>query len=104
MKSVTAVELKQMMDDGQIAALIDVREPFEVEVASIDGINIPMAKLEQHLDQIPKEGTVVIHCRSGARSANAIIRLEALGYTNLYNLQGGILGWSDTVDATVAKY
>lgn len=104
MQTISATELAAWQAAGKDFQLIDVREPFEAEVAEIGGTLIPLATVEQNAGQISREKPVVVHCRSGKRSADAIQRLERMGYTNLYNLAGGILAWSDEVDATVPKY
>ena len=102
MREVTAGELKRMLDRGEQFKLIDVREPYEVEVASIGGISLPMSQLVDRLDEIPKDMTVVIHCRSGSRSCAVIDALSTrYGYTNLVNLKGGILAWQAEVDPSL---
>lgn len=84
--------------------MIDVREPFEVQIAEIGGYEIPLAQIGSRADEVRKDVPVVVHCRSGKRSADAIGRLEQLGFENLYNLKGGILAYSDEVDGTIPKY
>ena len=94
MKQITAKELKQLIDTKADFELIDVREEHEFEEANIHGKLIPMGDVMDRLAEIPKDKQVVIHCRSGARSASIINALEsAHGYTNLYNLQGGIIAY-----------
>lgn len=105
MKEVTPIELKKMLDDKEDFVLIDVREEHEAEIASIGGKLIPMGTVMEHLDEIPKDKKVVVHCRSGARSGTVIQALEQReGYTNLYNLKGGILAYADQVDPSLMKY
>jgi rhodanese-related sulfurtransferase len=105
MKEVTVSELKMMMDNQEDYQLIDVREPFEFEIANIGGELIPMAEVPENLDKISKDKKVVIHCKSGARSGNIINYLESQhGYDNLYNLKGGILAWADQIDTSIQKY
>ncbi|MBC7451889.1 MAG: rhodanese-like domain-containing protein, partial [Cytophagales bacterium] len=71
----------------------------EFESANMGGELIPLGTIPQNVDKISKDKQVVIHCRSGKRSSNAISFLENnFGYTNLYNLEGGILAWRDDVD------
>lgn len=100
MEQISAKELKQWMDGGEVFQLVDVREPFESDIARIPGANlIPLGTLENRLDEIDKHKTVVVHCRSGVRSAKAIEFLRAKGFTNrLVDLKGGVLAWSDEVD------
>jgi rhodanese-related sulfurtransferase len=105
MKEVTVLELKKMMDAHEDFQLIDVREEYEADIAAIGGKLIPMATVMQHIDEIAKDKKVIVHCRSGKRSATVIQALEQQhGFTNLYNLKGGILAYADEVDPSLAKY
>lgn len=91
--------------EGQPVTLIDVREPYEYEIANLGGKLAPLASLPEFAGDIPRDGKVVIHCRSGVRSARAIKQLEAdFGFSNLYNLKGGILAYADEIDPSLAKY
>ncbi|HSZ72591.1 MAG TPA: rhodanese-like domain-containing protein [Cytophagaceae bacterium] len=102
MKEVTVEQLKKMIDDKEDFQLIDVREPSEFESANLKGELIPLSTVPQNVDKISKTKKVVVHCRSGKRSANAIIFLENNhGYDNLYNLTGGILAWKDKIDPSM---
>lgn len=99
MKEISVSELKALLDSGADIQLIDVREPSEFESAQIGGELIPLGTIPQNVDKISKDKQVIIHCRSGKRSANAIMFLESnFGYENLYNLEGGILAWRDEID------
>ncbi len=99
MKSLNVNELKEMIDNKEDYQLIDVRELHEFENANIQGILIPMGEVPARYEEISKDKKVIIHCRSGARSANAISFLEQnFGYTNLYNLEGGIIAWANEID------
>ena len=94
MKSITVKELKSLIDSGADFQLIDVREPYEFEDANINGHLIPLGEIPNRYNEINKDNQVIVQCRSGARSANAIHFLEQnFGFTNLYNLEGGILAW-----------
>jgi rhodanese-related sulfurtransferase len=76
------------------AYLLDVRTPGEFTAAHIPGAkNIPLDVLERRAAEVPKDRTVVVACRSGSRSRMAIGRLKALGYTDLVNLDGGLMAW-----------
>ncbi len=102
-KEVTVQELKQMLDEKKDFQLIDVREQFEYDTANIGGELIPLGNIMLESDKIEKDKQVVIHCRSGARSAAAIMQLEQThGFTNLYNLKGGILAWIAEVDPSLS--
>ena len=104
MKEITVQELKQMLDSKSDFQLIDVREPYELEIASIGGDPIPMGEVMNKLDKINRSKPVVIYCRSGKRSGVITNALEAQGFSNVHNLQGGILAWSDQIDSSIQKY
>lgn len=105
MKTKSVIELKSMIDSGEPFQLIDVREPYEHEFANIEGELIPLNTLTENYNKIEKDKPVIIYCRSGARSGQAVLFLETnLGLDNLYNLEGGILAWSDEIDPKIPKY
>jgi adenylyltransferase/sulfurtransferase len=82
-----------------------VREDYEYDIANIGGELIPLGKVEEHINKISSDKDVVIYCRSGKRSADAIQVLEKkYGFKNLYNLKGGILAYADEIDQSLAKY
>ena len=94
MQEITVEGLLALHDSGEEYQLIDVREDYEYQESNIGGILIPLYTVVDNADKIRKDVKVVVHCRSGVRSQTAIKALEAnLGYTNLYNLKGGILEW-----------
>ena len=98
-------ELKRRMDAGEPFELIDVREPFEYEIARIDGAKlIPLGEITERLDELTGEQPIVVHCHSGMRSAQAARLLQQRGFANVYNLEGGIDAWSDQIDSNVPKY
>lgn len=104
-KEITVVELKDLQDKGTDFQLIDVREPYEYDIANLGGELIPLASILEQADKIARDKQVVVHCRSGARSANAIQILQnKLGFDNLYNLKGGILAYADEIDNSLTKY
>lgn len=87
-----------MIDEKADFQLIDVREEYEFEEANLNGKLIPMGEVMNNLDKISKDKKVVIHCRSGKRSATVIQALETQhGYTNLHNLKGGILAYIEEI-------
>jgi len=96
--TLTVNELAEWKKDGREFILIDVREPEEFEQANIGGRLIPLGKVRSQASGIPRDQPVVVMCRSGKRSENAILQLEPLGFTNLYNLEGGILAWKHAYD------
>ena len=91
-KEITVQELYAWQMKGEKFQLIDVREPHEYEVANLGAELIPLATVEANAGRFARDMKVVVHCRSGVRSAKAIRELEdKFGFNNLYNLQGGIL-------------
>lgn len=105
MNSINVQELKELMDSKKDFQLIDVREKSEYEVCDLGGELIPLNTIATNVEKISKEKMVVVHCRSGKRSANAIQYLEEnFGFKNLYNLEGGILAWADEIDESMPKY
>jgi adenylyltransferase/sulfurtransferase len=104
-KEITVEQLKQLKDSGADFQLIDVREPYEYDIVNIGGELIPLATVPAEHERIAKDKQVVIHCRGGSRSANAIKMLEQqYGYDNLYNLKGGVLAYADEIDQSLPKY
>lgn len=94
LEEMTVDELGRWRKEGKDHVLIDVRTAEEAAICAIEGARlIPIATLEASLDRIPKDRPVVIHCKSGARSARAVGQLKALGYRNAKSLTGGILAW-----------
>ncbi len=105
MKEINVLELKALIDQSADFQLIDVREAHEFEICNLDGELIPMGEIPYQVDKISRDKQVVVHCRSGARSADIIRYLEMRHeFDNLYNLVGGILAWSDHIDPTMPKY
>lgn len=104
MKEISVQELKDMMNHNIEFQLIDVREPFEYEVSNLNGLNIPLSGVVIESDKISKDIPVIVQCRSGKRSAQAVMLLEQQGFTNLANLQGGILAWKESFDPEMEVY
>ncbi len=105
-EEITATELKSLFDRDEDFQLIDVREPFEYEIARIPNANlIPLGQVVARSAEIDPNRTAVVQCKGGVRSAKAIADLKAAGFTGrLINLKGGIGAWSGEVDPTVPKY
>ena len=102
MKEITVQELKSMKDAKEDFQLIDVREEHEFEAAQMGGELITMREVMDNLDKISRDKKVVVHCRSGKRSATVIQALEQQGFTNLYNLKGGIMAWAQEIDPSLS--
>ena len=101
---VTVQELKQRLDAGDNLLLLDVREPYEYQIANLGGTLIPMNDVPNRLAEIDRNRDVIVQCRSGARSQRVAEFLRQSGYEKVANLAGGILAWSDQIDPTVRKY
>ena len=103
--AVSVQELKRRMDASEEFELIDVREPFEFEIARIDGAKlIPLGEIAERADELQHEQPIIVHCHTGRRSAQAVRLLQQRGFAHVYNLEGGIDAWSDLIDPTVPKY
>ena len=101
---ITVKELKRRIDAGEDVQLIDVREPYEFQIAQIGGKLIPQNDVPQRLAEIDRDREVVVHCRTGGRSQKIAEFLKQSGYPRVVNLAGGILAWSDEIDPRVQKY
>jgi molybdopterin/thiamine biosynthesis adenylyltransferase/rhodanese-related sulfurtransferase len=97
-------DLKQRIDAGEDVFILDVREPYEYQIAQIGGKLIPQNDVPQRLAEIPRDQEIVVQCRSGARSQKIAEFLKQSGYAQVVNLAGGILAWSDEIDPKVQKY
>ncbi len=98
-------EVKAKLDRGETFQFIDVREPYEYQIARIPGAKlIPLGDLPKRLNELDPDTELVAHCRSGARSQKAVDLLKQNGFRKARNMTGGILAWSDKVDPSVPKY
>ncbi len=105
MKEKTVAELKSWMDSAHTFQLIDVREPHEYDICNLSAELIPLGEIVNEAEKIRRDVPVIVHCRSGARSAAAIAELEKrFGYENLYNLKGGILAYAKEIDPSLQSY
>jgi len=100
----TVKELKARRDAGDEIFLLDVREPYEFQIAQIGGKLIPQNDVPNRLAEIPRDREIIVHCRSGARSQRIAEFLKQSGYQDVVNVAGGILAWSDEIDPKVQKY
>ena len=97
--------LKHLMEDGSELLLLDVREPFEHELCSIDGSKlIPIGELERRLGELGRDDDIVVYCHMGIRSARAAEFLTGRGFTKVRNLTGGIRAWAEEVDPGMPRY
>ena len=103
--SIEVQELKKMMDQGADFQLIDVRESYEYEIANLQGKRIPLDQIVAERARIDRHRKVILHCRTGKRSAEAIRELQKVAsFENLYNLNGGILAWAKEIDPGMQQY
>jgi adenylyltransferase/sulfurtransferase len=102
---IEVTEVKAKLDRGDDFVLIDVREPHEYQICNIPAAKlIPLGEVGKRLGELDPEADIVIHCKSGMRSARACGILRAAGFQHVRNMKGGILAWSDQVDRSVPKY
>ena len=97
-------DLKRRIDAGENLFILDVREPFEYQIANIGGNLIPQNEVPQRMGEIDRNQEIIVQCKSGGRSQRIAEFLKQSGYPNVTNLAGGILAWSDEVDPRVPKY
>jgi rhodanese-related sulfurtransferase len=98
MRTITVAELKSKISNQENFKFLDVREPAEYAAANLGAVLLPLGQIAAgQIDDIEdwKNEEVIIHCRSGMRSAQACMILETMGFTNTVNLMGGILAWEE---------
>lgn len=99
MQTISAADVKARLDAGESLNLVDVREPFENADFNIGGVLVPLGKIQtmqtDDIDEL-KDQEVIVYCRSGNRSGQACLILETMGFTNVKNLVGGMMGWEAT--------
>ena len=101
---ITPKELKARQERGDDLFILDVREPHEFQICNLNGKLIPLGELPGRVSELDSSREMVVHCRSGKRSADAIRFLQTAGFKKLLNLKGGVLAWSDQVDPSMPKY
>jgi sulfur-carrier protein adenylyltransferase/sulfurtransferase len=103
--AITVQELKEKMDKGDAFVLVDVREPHEIAISQLPGsLKIPLGTLPANVNKLSTADAIVVHCRSGGRSAKAVEFLMAAGFRKVWNLTGGIDRWAVEIDPTVPRY
>jgi sulfur-carrier protein adenylyltransferase/sulfurtransferase len=100
----TVEELKRRLDAGEKVFVLDVREPHEYQICNIKGHLIPLGDLPKRMNELDSSREIVVHCKSGVRSAKAVAQLQQAGFRKVTNLKGGILAWADRIDPKVPKY
>lgn len=102
---ISVSDLKAKLDAQESFLLLDVREPYEFEIARIEGAKlIPLRELSARQGELDREKEIVVHCHSGVRSAHAVELLRSAGFAHAFNLAGGIDAWSEEIDPTVPRY
>lgn len=110
MRQLTAPQLRQWLDDakqgkGDDPVLLDVREPWELQVCSLPGVRpVPMRTIPLRIDELDRDRDTVVICHHGARSYQVALFLEQQGFGRVFNLYGGMAAWSREVDPAVPTY
>ena len=107
MRQLTVQQLQTMLqtDADTRPRLLDVREPWEYQMARIDGSElVPMQSIPNHAEKLDRSHPTVVICHHGTRSLQVVAFLERMGFENLHNLRGGIDAWSRQVDTRVPLY
>jgi adenylyltransferase/sulfurtransferase len=103
--AMTVHKLKELRDARDNHFLLDVREPHEQAICRIDGATlIPLGELENRTGELPKNKRILVHCKSGGRSARAVSRLRELGFNDVWNVSGGIIAWAREIDPKMSEY
>jgi len=104
-QEITVEQLKARRDRGENPLVIDVREGWELQLASIPGVvHVPMNQVPERLGELSRDAETIVMCHAGGRSMRVAQFLVSQGFTNVVNLTGGIAAWSQSVDATVPRY
>jgi len=103
--TISVEDLKSRIDGGERFVLLDVREPFEYDIARIPGSTlIPLGELASRMSELDSADEIVIHCKMGGRSATALRQLQEAGFGKLWNVEGGIEAWAEKVDPSTPRY
>lgn len=105
--TITPRELKEKFDRGEKFELVDVREPHEYEIVRIEGSKlIPKDRIlsGEALAELPQDQQIVLHCKTGGRSAEALAALQKAGFSNAVHVGGGVTGWANEVDPSLPTY
>lgn len=102
---ISVEQLRQLRESGEPIVLLDVREPWERELARIEGsLPIPLGELPDRCEELDPKKTIVVHCKVGGRSARAVAFLRRRGFKSVAGLAGGIDAWSERVDPALPRY
>lgn len=101
----TPIEVYKNLSEGKELKIVDVREPFELEVCKLtEALHIPMQQIPNNIDKLTKYKELVIMCHHGFRSNSIVNYLKSQGFNNIHNMDGGIARWADEVDNTMTRY
>lgn len=96
-------QLAAALEDDDVLVL-DVREPNELETASLGGTNVPLAQLEERLGELDRDRRILVHCRAGLRGAKAVQLLRDNGFDDAWNVNGALVAWADRIDPAFPRY
>lgn len=101
----TPTELVERRNSGELWRLLDVREPWEIDISNVDGaLAIPMAEIPERIGELAVEDRIAVLCHTGVRSAVVAAWLLQRGFTTVANVEGGIDAWSVEVDGAIPRY
>ncbi|MCX4024828.1 molybdopterin-synthase adenylyltransferase MoeB [Endozoicomonas sp. SM1973] len=104
-QEISVAQLKQRIDAGEVLTILDVREQYEVNICRIkNSVHIPMAEVASQLNQFDKTQEIIVHCKTGGRSAKTCELLLQHGFKKLVNLSGGIIAWANEIEPSMVKY
>ncbi len=102
---IDVIDAKKKLNSKNIDCLIDVREPFEIEICKIDtSINFPLKDIPDRYNELSKEKSILVYCHHGMRSQRAAEFLVSKGFKNVYNLKGGIDQWAVKINTKLKRY
>ncbi len=102
---ITVEDFKAMRDRGDDFVLVDVREPHEFQISAFpDSVKIPLGSLPENLNRLSTADEIVVHCKTGGRSARAVQLLRGAGFRKVRNLAGGINRWAEVIDPSMPRY
>ncbi len=105
MQLISPIDLKNAQESTGEYLILDVREEYETQICSIPAMHIPMAEIESRKSEIPTDKKLVVMCRTGKRAEAVANYMECeLGFSNLYILEGGIIGWIEAIDPHLEAY
>lgn len=105
MQTITAEQLSTLLDNRDEVVLLDVRDPWEYEICKLDGsLNIPMNEIAGKLDDLDPDSRTIVICHFGMRSMEVGNYLEASGFKDIVNLEGGLDAWAEQVDRDMPRY